>query len=152
MVYQYKTGFFNKVPAQVAGEEINRLYNEGKSQPKDIVDASRPEDAPLHPAFEWDDNIAAELYRQEQARSLIRHIVTVEEVENEEPIYVRAFFKIDPESSTYEPTIVIMNDEEKKKQLLDTAKRELKQFQVKYSTLKELSKVMKVIDETLEEK
>lgn len=151
MVYQYKTGYFSKVPAQVAGEEINRLYSAGKSSPKDIVDASRPEDAPLHPAFEWNDSVAAELYRQDQARCLVRHIVTVKEVENEEPVYVRAFFKIDPEESTYEPTFVIMSDEEKKKRLLELAKNELKQFKTKYNTLKELAKVMKAIDETISE-
>jgi len=151
MVYQYKTGYFNKVPAQVAGEEINRLYKEGKSQPKDIVDASRPEDAPLHPAFEWNDSIAAELYRQTQAREIIRHIVTVEETEAEEPVFVRAFFKIDPEESVYEPTIVIMNDEEKRKQLLALAKKELSAFKAKYNTLKELSEVMSVIDKVINE-
>lgn len=151
MVYRYKTGYFNKVPAQIAGEEIHRLYEEGKSQPKDIVDASRPEDAPLHPAFEWNDSVAAELFRQDQARTLIRQIVTLEETESEEPVYVRAFFKIDPEESTYEPTIVIMNDAEKRKQLLAIAKRELKQFKAKYSTLNELASVFKEIDKVTKE-
>ena len=146
MVYRYKTGYFGKVPAQIAGDEITRLYEEGKSQPKDIVDASRAEDAPLHPAFEWDDSVAAEMFRQDQARELIRHIVTVSEIESEEPVYVRAFFKVDPEESTYEPTIVIMNDEEKRSQLLDIAKRELKAFKAKYGTLKELASVFEAID------
>lgn len=147
MVYQYKTGYFNKVPAQVAGEEINRLYEEGKSSPKDIVDASRPESAPLHPAFEWNDSVAAELYRQDQARCLIRQIVTIQEVENDEPIQARAYFKLDSEESIYEPTIVIMNDADKRQQLLDLAKRELKQFKIKYAVLKELAKVFEAIDE-----
>ena len=151
MVYRYKTGYFSKVPAQVAGEEIHRLYEEGKSQPKDIVDASRPDDAPLHPAFEWNDSVAAELFRQDQARTLIRQIVTLEKTESEEPVYVRAFFKIDPEESTYEPTIVIMNDAEKRKQLLAIAKRELKQFKAKYSTLNELASVFKEIDKVTKE-
>jgi len=151
MVYRYKTGYFNKVPAQVAGEEIHRLYEEGKSKPKDIVDASRPEDAPLHPAFEWNDSVAAELFRQEQARNLVRQIVTLEQTESEEPVYVRAFFKIDTEESTYEPTIVIMNDAEKRKQLLAIAKKELKQFKAKYSTLVELASVFKEIDKVTKE-
>lgn len=44
-----------------------------------------------------------------------------------------------------------MNDEEKKKRLLNIAKSELKQFKVKYSTLKELSSVMKAIDDVITE-
>lgn len=151
MVYKYKTGYFNKVPAQVAGEEIHRLYEEGKSQPKDIVDASRPEGAPLHPVFEWNDDVAAELYRQEQARTLIRQIVVVQEVDDGKKIDYRAFFKINPVESTYEPTIVIMTDEEKKKQLLDIAKRELTQFKTKYKMLTELAEVFKAIDDLTHE-
>lgn len=150
MVYRYKTGYFNKVSAQVAGEEIHRLWEEGKCNAKDIVDASRPIDAPLHPVFEWDDSIAAELYRQEQARTLVRQIVTVVETEQEQNVHVRAFFKIDPNESTYEPTVTIMSDDDKKKRLLEIAKRELYTFKQKYATIQELSGVFAAIDTFLE--
>jgi hypothetical protein len=78
--YSFKEGFYKSIPAQVAGEEIERIRKECGEffQPETIVDAARPEDAPLHPAFEWNDDVAAEEYRKEQARKLINHIIIIE--------------------------------------------------------------------------
>lgn len=50
----------------------------GKSlRPQHVVDAARPAESPLHAHFEWRDDIAAERYRIEQAKGLIRVHVTV---------------------------------------------------------------------------
>ena len=61
-------------------EEI-RDGNGGHLTPAAVVDASRSANAPLHNEFEWNDGIAAELHRQEQARNLIRSI-RIESVAN----------------------------------------------------------------------
>lgn len=37
-----------------------------------VVDAARDESSLLHAAFEWDDDVAGEKYRLEQARNMIR--------------------------------------------------------------------------------
>lgn len=148
MKVMWKDGFRSSVPAQVAYDTIHDLYQQGKKTAKDLVDASRPEDAPLHSMFEWDDAVAAEKFREEQGRSIIRHIVEVPETEEEKetrPV-VRAFFQIDNASNDYEPTYVIMSDEEKRKRLLQVAKAELQQFKVKYYSLKELAEVFSAID------
>lgn len=47
---------------------------EGRITPKAVVDRARPPDSPLHPLFEWDDSIAGDLHRQNQARTLIRTV------------------------------------------------------------------------------
>lgn len=66
------------VPANKAAMEFERIRKStGSLTPIAVVDASRPEDAVLHPAFEWDDSRASELYRQHQASSLIRAVVVV---------------------------------------------------------------------------
>lgn len=76
--YKYRGGRGYGVPAQVAGEEFDRIASKfGVLQPKDVVDEARPDDAPLHPAFEWNDFAAAEQFRQSQAREMIREIVVV---------------------------------------------------------------------------
>src|SRR5262245_7287138 len=38
---------------------------------RDIINASRAKTAKLHRCFEWDDSIAGELFREEQARRLL---------------------------------------------------------------------------------
>ena len=146
----WKPGYHSKgVSAQTAYDVISGLQEEGKREASDLVNASRPEDAPLHSLFEWDDSIAAERYREEQARYIIRHVCVVQEDEEKESVPVRAFFQIDSESGDYEPTIVIMNDEEKYERLLNIAKRELMAFQNKYSQLTELKNVFNAIDELI---
>ena len=67
------------VTAEVAAKEMDRVRQEaGALTPKSLVDAARPKDAPLHPAFEWSDKKAAEAYRQHQASTLIRAVVRIE--------------------------------------------------------------------------
>lgn len=63
-------------PAQVGKElETIRKRNGGKLHTEKVVDAARPDDAVLHPAFTWDDEVAAEEYRKWEARQLIRVVV-----------------------------------------------------------------------------
>ncbi len=70
------------VPAEKAAKEFERIRRKvGALTPAAVVDESRPEDAVLHSAFEWDDTKAAEEYRKGQAGTLIRAVVVVHEDE-----------------------------------------------------------------------
>lgn len=73
------------------------LEQDGRLVPADVVEAARDPRSPLHSHFEWDDSTAAEKYRIEQARTLIRSVkveVTVREVPLSAVAYVR-----DPEAA-----------------------------------------------------
>lgn len=144
MVYQWKLLGLMPVDAQTAGEELHRIYQEkGRLDAPDIVNESRPEEAPLHPCFEWDDAVAAEKYREVQAGNLVRCIVTTYETEEQKPIEVRAFPCV---QQTYQPIEVVVKSEEKKADLMQSAIEELKAFQKKYATLKQLSPVFDAIE------
>lgn len=57
-----------------------------------VVDAARDEESPLHARFEWNDGVAAERWRLEQARELIRGVrvnVTVNRIAVPVVCYVR---------------------------------------------------------------
>jgi hypothetical protein len=94
--YQFAKGFkeFDEdaITAQDAGDELTRIQAEhGSLTPQSVVDESRPDDAPLHPAFEWDDSIAGERYRHIQASDLIKTVEVIQPAEDEakpEPVYV----------------------------------------------------------------
>lgn len=61
------------IDAQTAGSELDRIRKrDGTIRPAAVVDEARPEDAPLHPAFEWCDPVAAEQWREHQANKLIK--------------------------------------------------------------------------------
>ena len=149
MVYQWNVNVAG-VKAQEAGELCEKLKNTIGLSPETLLDASRSEDALLHKQFEWDDGIAAEKYRVEQARHIICNLKVVA-AENTAP--TRAFVTIQHSygsTSGYEHVVDVMSDEEKKAKLLETAKTELKWFKLKYQNLKELANVMKAIDEVCE--
>ena len=42
--------------------------------PDNLLEESRPAGAVLHGLFEWDDTVAAEKFRAEQARTCVVHI------------------------------------------------------------------------------
>lgn len=144
MIYKWKVAGLMPVDAQTAGEELNRIYTKnGALNPADIVDESRPEDAPLHDCFEWRDDVAAEKYREQQAQTIVRAIVAVNEDATKSES-VRAFVHV---RNTYEPISVVVNDAEKIQEVLQTALRELAAFRRKYETLSELAPVFRAIDE-----
>lgn len=145
MVYQWKTGSRHKVSAAVAAEVMDRLADEDRLNAQELVDESRPEDAPLHCEFEWDDSAAAEKWREKQAGDMIRHLVVRIEA-NQQEYPTRQYFMVQKEANTYEPISVILKDEDKTAMLLDQAKRELQAFKAKYAGLKELAAVIKAID------
>ena len=97
-----------KVTPEVVGQELQRIHEkDGTLQPQAVVDAARPEDAPLHPAFEWDDFVAGEQYRNIQARSMIKtvQIESGEDSEPRDPVYVR----VGRQDSFYEPIKKVVN-------------------------------------------
>jgi hypothetical protein len=66
----------------------------GYVSPKLLVDEAAPENHPLHDQFEWDDEVAGPLYRENQARVLIRSVVYIKKSSEiirftEPPVYVR---------------------------------------------------------------
>lgn len=138
MNYKYKlSDSMFPVPAQKAGQELERIYEKnGELKPKAVVDESRPEEAVLHPVFEWDDEIAAEKYREHQAGKLIRCVVEVVETPvTHKTIETRSFHSVE---KSYHPVRVVMADEAKREELLEQCIRDMEAFKVKYSNLEHL--------------
>ena len=145
MIYKFAEGAIHHVSAQVVGPIFDRMGNEGRLTPKNVVEEARPEESPLHPEFEWNDAIAAEKWREKQAQLLIAHTIIIRE-DNPSATPVRAFH-VTVEQSHYEPIDVILKDETKREVLLENAKRELIAFKKTYSPLNELSNVFNAIDQ-----
>lgn len=106
-IYQFEwlQRFSSPVAAAVAAAEFQRIeLAEGGLTPRAVVDASRPEDAPLHGLFEWDDRKAAESWRIDQARTAISSLrVVVREGELPAPAFasVRVRDEDDEPRSTF---------------------------------------------------
>ena len=142
MTYKWKEGSHHKVPAQIAGEVCEELEERGELTAQNLVDVSRPEDAPLHNEFEWDDEVAAELYRETQAGQIIRHLA----IRTESIAPVRAYAIVEVGSKTYESIQTVIRNEEKYASLLNIALKELGAFKRKYQMLSELQEIFDAIE------
>lgn len=139
--------------AQIVGPELERIEHvRGCLKPAEIVEESRPEEAPLHRFFEWDNSQAAQLYRQEQARTLIRSVVLIT-VGEQETAPTRAFVCVTQsksetafEGSAYISTVRAMRDDDYRGQVLQNAYDELSAFRHRYKHLQELADVIAAID------
>lgn len=66
------------VKPDTIGNELGRIYTQhGALTPPAVVAAAEPEEAPLHPAFEWDNEKCGKEYRLSQARALIKNVEIV---------------------------------------------------------------------------
>lgn len=132
LVYEWRISGIYDVDAQVAGDELEWIYKKnGCLEPSAVVEESRPQGAPLHAAFEWDDAVAAEKYREMQAGDIIRAVVAVEPGKKEKSA-VRAFVHV---QETYRPMALVVQSRDMMQELQDSALRELQAFQRKYREL-----------------
>ena len=149
MIYQWKINKYN-VAAQDAGEYLKNIeQRDGKVSPKTIVDESRPSETLLHNCFEWNDEAAAEKYREEQAKGIIRNIVVVQTSnERREPVHVRAFVSVEnnQEKKQYIAIDTAMNNTDTRQQIIQSALKELDIFKKKYQDLSEFTELFKVIE------
>ena len=149
MVFKFKVPIFT-VDAQTAGEVCTKLEQSSGLTAEKLLDASRPEDAPLHGEFEWRDEIAAEKYRLQQAGTIIRALVIVPE-EPETP-EVRAFFNLAPTDNGkrhYMATSTIFRDSELSVKLWAQAITDMNIFTRKYRDLQDVGNVINAMDEVL---
>lgn len=116
--------------------------NGGFIKPRDVVQAAKAEDSPLHDVFEWDDSVASEKYRLMQARLLIYQVkVTIEGVKR--PAYFNANVTINREPiKAYFPIKKVLDEPDLHQVLLQSAVKDLKNFVKKYKTLSELTDVV----------
>ena len=145
-IYKWKPGAHVRGSAQAAGDECARLEAEGRLTPRELVDESRPEDAPLHHCFEWNDDVAAEKWREAQAGHIIRCVEVVRE-DMSQP--VRAFTPVivtPDEARVYRSVEAVMVTADGRRAMLDDAKRELAAFKRKYAGLKELAAVIEAAE------
>lgn len=141
--YQFKSGtrIDKTIDAQKVGELCNELSSTVGLTPKTLLDANRTVDTPLYNYFEWRNDVAAEKYREEQARYIIRSVVVVEE---KKPV-VRAFCSIvvdAPDNKTeFKPINSIIVKEDWRTQMFENAKKDLFTFQVKYNALRDYAEL-----------
>jgi hypothetical protein len=124
-------------------DSLQAIYDQrGELTPALVVDLARPEDHPLHDRFEWNDAIAGEVHRREQARRLIRSVKITDNRNPKRPRHIREFVSVsrgtDPQP-TYMPTVDAVADEFTRALVLQAMERDIAALKRKYSHLKEFA-------------
>lgn len=148
---------FTDEDAQVIGPELERLAECGTSTTVHIVAAAKRKDSPLHGYFEWNNRVAGDLHRQQQAGHMARSVkIVVQNTETKEVREVRAFLPVhltvvagesaeptavDTEgrpAKSYVPIRLIKEDAMQSKQVIRDAWRHLAAWKDRYSIYRTL--------------
>jgi len=132
-----------------------RVVHKGRLLPKHVVEAARNPASALHSKFEWDDTVAAQAYRLQQAGKLIQSVTFLPEGAKEA---IRAYVSLSSDRmsrSGFRATIDVLSDAELKAQLIADAKNELLGFQQRYDRIRkvvEMRPVFRAIEKTVKKK
>ncbi|MBR2551435.1 MAG: hypothetical protein IKF05_00380 [Erysipelotrichaceae bacterium] len=136
-----------KADAEICYREIQSLGKE--VTPQMIVDFARDEDTELHKCFQWDDSVAAENWRKQQARQVVMSLtVKVERSEHGEAQTYRLIEHDDTEK-IYRPVVFTVRNKDEYARLLAQAKADMIAFKKRYKSIVELQEVIEEIDKII---
>ena len=142
----------DKADPQRIGEALTSLAGDiGSLTPHAVVDVARPPKSLLHKHFEWDNQAAADAYRLDQARSLIRAI----RVEDDEASdgFAPAFVSITEKSGTsYRTITAVRANVDLQTKVLAAAERDLQAWQNRYQSLVDVCKVVREAQDMITKK
>ena len=130
--YKFRTNSpYKNEDANKVGRYLEKKFK-GRVTAEKTEKIARDKNSPIHKYFEWDDTKAAYAHRLYQARSLINALYVV--IDGEEP--VRAYenvFVSEIDANEYVDIEDIAKVPTLQSQVLETAKRELIYWKLKYS-------------------
>lgn len=157
--YTWRDGYVAKIDPATAGRELERIAKRDQEVvPLTVVEESRPDDAPLHSAFEWNDSDAAEKYREDQAKRLIGALkVVYVRNDTEEPLPpMRAYVSVvdDPEfemfaprpARHFRPIAKVMSEQDLRDQYRQQAFATLCSWRERYQDIDDFARIFEEID------
>jgi hypothetical protein len=140
-----------RVPADVVGGVLEEIEaRDGAVTKEAFLEESRPEDAPTHRMFEWDDAKAAEKYRLVQSKNIINNLKVVIQKNDEEPMALKAFVNVSSgsqfSSGRYIRVEAAIADDRSRGVMFRNALAELGSFKRKYRELTELEDIFRAIE------
>jgi hypothetical protein len=124
--------------AQVLGERLMELSQDGVLSPEQVVEDARRPESPTHRYFEWNDQVAAHKYRLHQADGYITSIRFVPASGAEpKPIAIKM-----SKGDRYATVATAMQPSDVLLQLIDRIQADLERLRERYSTYPTLRPVL----------
>lgn len=114
--------------------------------PQVVLEFARDESHPLHSRFEWDDSVAGERYRIDQARELIRTVKVKYTQRDGSASDLRGFVsisRVDTPSREYLPVEEVAADPLMARLVLRDAEREWRELFARYQHLDEFIQMVR---------
>lgn len=125
---------------------LQEIYEEhGRLTAGIVLEEARDPGHPLHTRFEWDDTVAAERYRLDQAGELIRRVKIVYKAATRRagPKSIRAYHSVnDPGGRSFQPVEKVIENPLMLKMVLAEMERDWKQLKERYSHLVEFAQMV----------
>lgn len=137
-----------KADATKCANEIMEICEELESAtPQQILEKAKDSSTELHKCFTWDNSEAAEKWRVQEARTIVRSLKIVEEKPDKkpEPTTIRVFYKTDNESG-YKPTKLILKKPDEYKMLVERCRSELLSIKQKFQNISEFDEIWELIN------
>lgn len=146
-----QSGFKTKADANKVALEMESIgYNNSNDEfnTQEMVDFARNNpNSELHKLFEWNDTVAAEAYRNQQARDVIRFLkITVvdEETQEKEPTLIRYFISTGKHDGSYKKTEIVFKNATEADRVLENMKRDAENFINRYKIYSDLNPSLSV--------
>jgi hypothetical protein len=140
--------------AQRIGEALTAISVEGGGHlsPAAVVDAARDRAHVLHPHFEWRDRIAAEQYRLDQARTLIRVIRVIDDQDEDQTPGI-AFLSVKANGGhNYYTKSAVAASVQLQALVLQQAERDLQAWEKRYGEIQDICRSVRELRETIAER
>lgn len=136
--------------ANLVGRELEKIENDnGSLDTRVMVDFARKnQDSELYKCFEWDNDIAAEKYRLQQANKVLCSISVVINESEEEREVTRAYVNIvDSEDNDrkYKNIARVLENDEEYEQLKNKAYQDLLRCKDRYENVLDLEDLKEIV-------
>jgi hypothetical protein len=157
MVYEWKDGSRIKADPQKIGCELEQIKERNANTIVQV--AKKNKSSELHKCFEWDNTKAAEEYRLDQARLVLRSITVIMEVDNDgekESVKIRAYESVNLPSidgekqlMTYVPIKQALSTPDLRNQVISGLKQTISEAETIAETYSKLVPTFKKVKEKL---
>lgn len=150
--YTWKAGSRFSVPAEVVAKSMQQIEkeNSGSVTPAIVVNYARSPSSALHPLFNWNDDEAAELYRQNQARKVINSIRVIDLSDRSPKPSQRILYvsvQATEEERAYRDSRIVMSESSTRDMILEEALRSLEGWIRRYNHFQELDSLLNHVEQ-----
>lgn len=139
--FHWREGSRISVDAIEAQRVFSKLERSNKLTPETVLEEARCEASPLHEHFEWDDSVAAEKHRLQQAGHLLRSLEVIFERNEQAPIRQYHIIKQKDEVS-YVNIKKVMQVPNFRAQVLEQCRNDMSHFISKLERFRDLQHVL----------